>query len=176
MMLSFICSCRIKNCPTLYTHWVLPLVIKKAHVMMLLSCFFWRHDVSFSPSVRKLADKRVKSVRPTTSALVLGLPRAGHRACIAAKTLLGHRTPIRLGVGRLGSVRGRVKTGNPQVRPGTLLNQCRLHEKEKPTVVAPSPGHWHTGTAKIPTPRVTVASRSLCSRCRGRRGSGSPAQ
>jgi hypothetical protein len=43
-----------KNSPTLYTHWVLPLVIKKTHVMMLLLCSVWRHDVSFSPLVDML--------------------------------------------------------------------------------------------------------------------------
>ncbi len=36
--------------PTLYTYWVLPLVIKKERVMMLLSCSLWYHDVSFPPS------------------------------------------------------------------------------------------------------------------------------
>ena len=34
-----------------YIPLVLPLVIKKARVIMLLSCSLWRHDVSSSPSV-----------------------------------------------------------------------------------------------------------------------------
>jgi len=52
-MLSFTFLTETKISPTLSTLWVLPLVIKKAHLMMLLSCHdsSWRHDVSFSPSV-----------------------------------------------------------------------------------------------------------------------------
>ena len=52
----YICMCvrvsaETKISPTLYAHWVLPLVRKEACVVVLLSCSLWRHDVSFSPSV-----------------------------------------------------------------------------------------------------------------------------
>jgi hypothetical protein len=46
MMMPFICSFRNKNA------WVHPLLIKKAHLMMLLHVPYGAaHDVSFSPSL-----------------------------------------------------------------------------------------------------------------------------
>jgi hypothetical protein len=52
MMMTFICSCRNNNQPTvIYPLGTFPRGLKKAHVMMLPSCPLWYYDDPFIPFV-----------------------------------------------------------------------------------------------------------------------------